>query len=129
PWVTKAPMAAGPRRDVGAAVIGGQVYVFGGANGLTSTGTLLEGYDPSTDSWTSLAAKPTAQLGGYGVIDDVLYVVGHVRDVEAYTAATNTWDNCGGLGCAVIPTPRNGAASAAVGHTIYVIGGFMSPNH
>ena len=59
-WVDHAPLATA-RQEVGAARIGGKVYVVGGllAN-LTATPT-VEAYDIALDEWSSVAALPAGR--------------------------------------------------------------------
>jgi hypothetical protein len=53
-----------------------RLYAVGGSNG-SSTLSLVEAYDPATNTWTSQTPMPTARffLGG-GVVNGILYAVG-----------------------------------------------------
>jgi N-acetylneuraminic acid mutarotase len=124
------------QRAVGG-VINGKFYVAGGWNTQNLPGILplatLEAYDPSTNSWSSLASMPTARSGATGgVINGLLYVVGGFTDpnatvianvLEAYDPTTNTWATK-----APVPAPRHAAAAAVVNGSLYVIGGLDSSN-
>ena len=72
---------------------------------------------------------PTGRGGtGCGVIGDTLYVAGGegnaavpsgvFPDVEAFTPATNTWQELDDM-----PEPRHGVAGAAWGGALYLCGG------
>jgi N-acetylneuraminic acid mutarotase len=82
-WATKAPMAT-KRFGLGIVAGGnGKLYAVGGFYPRTSTlpqseypTNIVEEYDPSTDSWTSVATMPTARHGlSTAVLDGVLYAV------------------------------------------------------
>ncbi|MGH2374941.1 MAG: Kelch repeat-containing protein [bacterium] len=64
------------RSGVGAAVLGGRIFVFGGEE----TGRVFaenEMYDPSTDSWTAMAPMPTPRHGtGAVTIGETIYIPG-----------------------------------------------------
>jgi hypothetical protein len=74
----------------GVAVVNGILYAVGGftsACGACTTNT-VEAYNPSTDTWTSVASMPTArELLGAGVVNGILYAVGGVN--STVTLATN----------------------------------------
>lgn len=125
-WQTKAPMS--PRYDAMAGVIAGKLYVVGGVPPPGASTTLLEEYDPATDTWTARAPMPTSRAtGGAAVIDGKLYVVGGwlgsdsntpTNVLEVYDPATNTW-----AAKAPMPTLRGSMATAALGGKLYVTGG------
>jgi N-acetylneuraminic acid mutarotase len=105
-----------------AAVIGGRVYVAGGAP--DSAGRTLEAYDPATDSWVSLPPMPTARnhVAG-GAIGGRLYVVGGrppltLSVLEVFDPVSGTWKSR-----AAMPTGRSGHAAAVVRGCLYVFGG------
>jgi N-acetylneuraminic acid mutarotase len=105
-----------------AAVIGGLVYVAGGAGGGMA-GNEVEAYDPSTDRWTTLASMRCARnhTAG-GVIGGKLYVAGgrpgNQACLEVYDPASNTWTTKTSM-----PTGRSGVAGAVFGNCLYVFGG------
>ena len=131
-WSAGAPMAI--RRDnPGSAVLGGDLYVFGGrirdASGTEVNPTLnsVEMYDPSTNTWTPRTAMPTGRRTMVvGTLNGKAQVMGGEKTPtggtfaanEEYDAATDTWS-------ALYPmlTPRHGAAAATIGTTIYTVGG------
>jgi Kelch motif len=57
-WVQKAPMPTA-LGSVQANVVGGEIYLVGGAKAGVPVGT-VEVYSPQNDSWTSIARLPTA---------------------------------------------------------------------
>ena len=80
-WSTKASMPT-KRQSAAGGVIAGKLYVAGGVK-LPASGFIfdvlanLEAYDPVSNSWTTLAAMPTARsMAGAGVVNGILYVIG-----------------------------------------------------
>jgi N-acetylneuraminic acid mutarotase len=72
---------------------------------------------------------PTARGGVAGAVFDGLFVVaggeqlsGTFTEVEAFDPVANHW-----LSLPSLPTPRHGLAAAAVGNTLYIIGGGKKP--
>lgn len=126
-----------PRGGHGAAVIGGKLYVAGGCPGsppfgpaCASTTSLLESYDPVTDTWTTLAPMPLNR-GAVAVaaVDGKLYVAGgfstctsfcpQTGDLQVYDPVTNTW---------TIKAPmqaRDDAEAVGIGGKLYVLGGLI----
>jgi N-acetylneuraminic acid mutarotase len=94
------------------------------------TYSTVEEYDPATDTWTSKSDMPTAR-GNHSanVVDGNIYVIGgshastpdrnHVRTVEVYDPATDTWTQKGEM-----PRPIGAGFSSVVDGKIYVIGGY-----
>jgi N-acetylneuraminic acid mutarotase len=129
-WSTIQAMPT-PRAEL-AAVAGsdGSIYAIGGQTSGSATG-VVEVYDPALDSWSTRAPMPTPRYGLAAVVgsDGTIYAIGgnytSVNDagpsvvVEAYTPATNTWRSLPAL-----PVGRSDVAAAAIGDTIYAIGGF-----
>ena len=94
-WETKEPIPT-PRRGLGANVVNGKIYVTGGhvpnSSSLTgfSTLSLNEVYDPETDSWSTKAEMPTAEVGiRSAVVDSKIYVIESITQI--YDAVTDTW--------------------------------------
>ena len=121
----------------GGGVIGGKLYVVGGLDEFVGNdGTLLEVYDPSTNSWTVRAPMPTPRADVASVVmNGKLYVIGGqvvnpdqtgaglTAIVEVYNPASNTWSK--GV---PMPTPVARAGAVAVTNSAgkavaYVIGG------
>ena len=110
-----------------AAVIGGRIYVAGGAGGAMA-GNELEVYDPASNRWTTLAPMSCARnhTSG-GAIGGKLFVAGGRSGsqtcLEVYDPATNTWTQK-----APMPTGRSGIAGAVVGNCLYIFGGEGNPS-
>ena len=132
------PVSAG---DCQADAIGGSGYVFGGfsslpADGFCSPLATIERYDAATNSWTQLSETGFIGRGlpASGVVNGLLYVMGGeqkgavcVNDndishpeptVQYFNPATNTFTTLNTL-----PTSRFRFSGAAVGSTLYNIGG------
>jgi len=128
-WTQKADMPT-PRWGHSAAVVNGKIYVIGG---LTSeTGFLngkpisvVEEYDPATDTWTRKADMPQPRgylYGSHPVVDGKIYITGGGKSassrVDAYDPATDTWNRV-----ADMPTPRILMARIAFDGKVYTFGG------
>jgi N-acetylneuraminic acid mutarotase len=109
---------------MGVAVVGGQIYSFGGVNGKGGN-TAAEAYDPEGDVWREVAPLPVARQWGPAVgIDGLCYLVGGgsanaaFETVLIYDPATDEWHK----GTRML-TPRRALAIGVVGKKIYAIGG------
>ena len=135
-WSARAPMRDA-RFGPTVAVANGILYVMGGvdsAMGLYDTGQLVgpltsvvEAYDPATDSWTTKASPPgLINASGAGVVNGIIYVVGGLTftgdgisaRVYAYDPSTNTWTEK-----APMPTERYGLDVGVVNGIVYAVGG------
>ncbi|MEQ1762737.1 MAG: MBG domain-containing protein [Pyrinomonadaceae bacterium] len=123
-WQSKAPMNSAPGTN-GAAieVVNGKIYVAGGFNGGHTT--IVEEYDPVTDSWASKANRPSVQSNPTaGTVGSVMYVAGGnngsstFNQLWAYTPGTDTW-----TAKAAMPTVRQSAAGGVINNLFYVAGG------
>lgn len=122
---------ANQRGALAAAVIGGKIYVVGGANrkifNLVNT-PALEMYDPIKDAWKKLAPLPTPRDHlTASSFDEKLYAIGGRIDVnfhnnldtnEVYDPKTNLWTRLSPL-----PTKRSGITSQVLNKRILVFGG------
>ncbi len=121
-WVTKASLLT-PRYYMGTAIVGGTLYVMGGADSSTILAS-MEAYDPATDSWVTRAALPTPRSGLVAAaINGLLYTVGGsngsaLPTVEAYNPVLNTWTTK-----ASIPELVSQPAVAILAGTLYICGG------
>ncbi|MDF2695584.1 MAG: hypothetical protein K0S65_3967, partial [Labilithrix sp.] len=139
-WTQRADMLA-PRRDFATAVIDGKIYVTGGMsftdpNALTYLDT-TEVYDPSTDTWSSLAPCPIGSpynsvwgnlfVGGTAFMGRFYVVVFNsnatpTTSMHVYDPQTNVWT------AEQTPTPSFFESAqidmAAIGDTLYL---FTSP--
>ncbi len=109
-----------------AAVLGGDIYVMGGAN---SSGTVIDSvqiYNPTTNTWSSTTVLPTVtQHSSAAVVNNILYVFGGDNGVAAptnavwaYSTKTKAWTSV-----APMPTARNGTLAVVEKNIVYVIGG------
>jgi len=147
-WKALAPMLS-KRGAAVAAVVGGKIYVIGGAG--THTGSsetairrtpgrpslhravaTVDEYDLATNSWRERNPMPTARNhAAVGVVGGKVYVIGgrigsafmstgsNVDIVEEYDPAADQW----GAIKAPMPTPRSGVAWGVHRGRIYVAGG------
>lgn len=121
------------RAGLGLASVGNKIYAIGGRTGTTPcSGTPLstvERYDPTTDSWTTVAPllSPRSDLAATEV-GGKIYVFGGctgtpaavLNTVDVYDPTTNTWSKTP----ADMPTARASMyAVGARGNTVYVFGG------
>ncbi len=134
-WQTVAPL---PGSMSGAAASDGTyVYVAGGTftlSGLNESNQLLR-YDPTANTWTSLAHAPSAFLAGnavYSPINKKLYVFGGVKgtlttnsssfaDTRIYDLASNSWSSG-----APMPLAHAFMAAGYWNGKIYLVGGLTS---
>ena len=101
-WTARLSMpTARDRLEVGASN-NGRVYAIGGlsAGRTLNPLSIVEEYDPATNSWTTRASMPTARfdLGVAAAPNGKIYAIeGHVIDfrdvstVEEYDPAADTW--------------------------------------
>jgi N-acetylneuraminic acid mutarotase len=116
-----------------AAAVNGKIYAFGGIAGIGNARTVLdvvEVYDPTKDSWTSLPAMPTGDSNaGVAAIGEKIYLVGgrlkagsssglSTAKVFVYDVVTGKWDTETSLNQA-----RTGLEACAIGGNIFAIGG------
>ena len=123
-WTGGAPMPT-ERGELGAALVDGMIYVEGAMSGATDAN---EAYDPSADTWQTLAPLPRSLnhvcAAGWR---STLYVFGGfdptsggspVDTTYAYDVAADSWS-----ARATMPTPRGALACVVNGDMIYAIGG------
>ena len=133
-WRARAPMPT-PRNHAAIGVVDGKIYVIGGRVGaafigLASDVSVVEEYDPATDSWGAPRSRmPTARSAlAAGVYGGRIYIAGGeyqdprmmatFRAVEAYDPATDTWETLPSL-----PVARHGLAGGMIGNHFHVVGG------
>jgi len=124
---------------IGGIEYGNQMTVYGQTYDVT-TGTLMEAYNPATDSWIRLADLPYPinlmarqaegrQWPAAAVYQGRIYLFGganingEVRDtIDVYDIATGTWT----AGIASLPNPVCGMSAVTIDDTIYLFGGSTS---
>jgi N-acetylneuraminic acid mutarotase len=143
-WKPLAPLPK-KRGAAAAAVVGGKIYLIGGAGTHPgSKETSLhparphrslgdnDVYDPATNTWTVRNPMPTARNhAAIGAVNDKIYVIGgrigaafitrasNTDIVEVYDPATDQWGDLK----APMPTPRSATAWGTYNNRIYVAGG------
>ena len=149
-WTRKADMPTA-RMEHAACVIDGRIYVSGGYSGWGATATptmsIVEVYDPATDTWTRVSDMPwPREAHTASAVDGKMYIIGG-RDYEAiklfnegkidgdeleklfsivdvYDPATDTWTTA-----ANFPFPRSYLTASVVNGKIYTIGGGRDVPH
>lgn len=117
-------------RDVGAAVVGGKIYVPGGCLGELPPPTdvldVLEVFDPDTDKWSRKAEMPQGVCAyAIAALEGNIYVFGgwngkgFIDDVLVYDPDEDEWSRASSM-----PTARGYAGAAAIEGQIYVVGGY-----
>jgi hypothetical protein len=147
-WTEKAPMPTA-RELFGIAVCQNKIYVFGGINGFLGVGSDYPGYaltgvnevyDPSNDTWATVAPMPTVRAGlQANVVDGKIYLIGGYLPLskppwnypassinEVYDPSSNTWTTAAPAPIPIHSTSSGSGidshASAVVGSKIYVMG-------
>jgi len=110
--------------------VNGKIYVMGGITsiGCANPTSIVEEYDPSTDTWSGpLAPMPTARESfGLSAVNGKIYAIGgqnqsctnSLSTVDEYDPATDTW-----LQKAPMSMPRGALSTSVVSGKIYAIGG------
>jgi hypothetical protein len=109
----------------------GDLYAIGGLGTSNTVLSTVQYYDPTTDSWSSVASLPQGVYNASAASDGEGHIFvfggdnssGHPIDtVYRYTIATNSWDTASSMPVAASGTS---AVYAAYG-MIYVVGGLSS---
>lgn len=141
-WTTGSPEPT-PRGESAAGVIDGKLYVVGGSTGgggkvdNAVPVSVLECYDPETDTWTARSPMPTPRMGlAAAVADGKLYTMGGttlasddgcltaLTTVEAYDPRTDTWTTRSSM-----PEAKAGFGAATIDGRIYAFGGGNAAPH
>jgi N-acetylneuraminic acid mutarotase len=118
-----------PRFGLTTSVVDRKIYAIGGGS-TGGTITVVEEYDPATDTWMRKADMPTGRaFFSASVVNGKIYAIGGLaapggaglRTVEEYDPATDTWTRK-----ADMPTPRLHFSTSAVDGRIYAIGGMRT---
>jgi len=112
--------------NIGAAVIGGKIYVPGGYTGDEQVTGVLEIYDPATDTWEQGEALPVP-LCAYAIaaVGGRLYLFGgwdgtrYADSVYVYDPVADQW-----LSRAAMNVARGFAGAGVIGNKVYVVGGY-----
>lgn len=138
-WTTGAPMPTA-RLVPASAVVNNILYVIGGCDAGCATGTgamtVVEAYDPVTNTWSTKSPLQTPTDSVYGVaVKGIIYVVGgyvpgvgRVGTVYSYNPPTDTWSQE-----ASMKVGKSRPALGALGSKIIAAGkfgnsGFVSDN-
>ena len=134
-WTRKAIMPT-PRTGQSTSAVDGKIYVIGGTTARSGFGNLgtkggmtlsiVEEYDPATDTWTEKADMPTARTDlSTCVVNGKIYAIGGNDDtdvilsvVEVYDPATDTWAEIPDL-----QVQRYNLSTCTINGKIYAIGG------
>ncbi|MBC7226018.1 MAG: hypothetical protein H5T61_02120 [Thermoflexales bacterium] len=126
-WTRGAPKPT-PAAYIGAAVLGGRVFVPGGCTGEGTALSVLEVYDPAADTWTTAAPLPRPLCGyALAVHGDRMYLFGgtdgrqYLDTVYAYDPQADHWEER-----ASVPVAQALAAAAPLGDEVYVVGGYRA---
>lgn len=122
----KLPGIPTPRLGLAVASYDNRIYAIGGESAQGST-NVVECYEPQTNLWTELAAKPTAVSDiSAGVLGGLIYVpggrlsTGSLTDVmEIYDPSLNKWS-----AGATLPEPISAYGLAVFEGQIYIFGGW-----
>lgn len=130
-WTEAADLPT-PREHLAAVSDGVYVYAVGGRFlSADENSAAFDRFDPASGNWETLPDMPTPR-GSFGAafVDGRIVVAGGeeptrvLPTVEMYDIANRTWSTQ-----APINTPVHGEVVAAVGSTVYVIGGADRPTH
>ncbi len=131
-WTTGAAMPTA-RFVPASAVVNGILYVIGGCDSGCTTGvgamSVVEAYNPATNTWTTKAPLPTATDSVTAVVEKgIIYVIGgyvpgagRVTTVFSYNPATDTWATE-----APLAVGKSEAALGLLGTTIVAAGGYSN---
>jgi N-acetylneuraminic acid mutarotase len=127
-WEPRAPLAGGPRQEVGVTVADGRMWVLGGLIGAEVLAR-VESYDPATDSWQAQPDLPIAMHHpNVAAVGERIVVAGFLRGTEfaadpnvfVFEPAAQIWQ----LGASMPEgTERGASATTELDGLVYVIGG------
>ncbi|HEY7163681.1 MAG TPA: kelch repeat-containing protein [Candidatus Binatia bacterium] len=133
-WSTKTSMPTA-RAFAAGGVMSDSFYVAGGSPPTGFSASVVEAYNPLTDSWVTKAPMILGgRLGaGAGVIGTNFYVVGGNDGVSGDTRTLQVYDSIHDIWTIAnsIPTPdvMDSPASAVVGGILYILGGQIPACH
>jgi len=134
-WQTLQAMPLGPRQQVGAAAVGGLVYVVGGLDPYGTALDRVERFDPLSNRWVAIAPLPIPMYdANVGADDQFLYVAGGFTSATAGASGrTFRYDPAADAWTELEPMPagseRAAAGVAIFANVLYVIGGNTGGSH
>jgi N-acetylneuraminic acid mutarotase len=130
-WQKKSDMPT-PRAVHTASVVGGKIYVFGGAQDGSAQGlSTVEAYDPATDTWTRKNDMPVAKCWhGTAEVGGKIYVISGGTGFETLYSSVEEYDPISDLWRIRSPmlSARWSLSTAEAGGKIYAIGGASISN-
>jgi N-acetylneuraminic acid mutarotase/regulation of enolase protein 1 (concanavalin A-like superfamily) len=125
-WTSRAPYPGVGRDHAAIAAVGSYIYLIGGLSDWPQPSvTTVHRYTPAANSWTTVAALPTARGAmGVAVLNGKVYAAGgltaatSVSDFTVFDPATNAW-----TALPAMPTARDHLTAAAMNGKFYAIGG------
>jgi N-acetylneuraminic acid mutarotase len=129
-WVSAAPLPT-PRTHFSAVALNGKIYAIAGQHNHDIGPSLLsvvEVYDPATNTWTAAASTPVARAHfepGTFVRDGRIVIVGgnsnngELSDITEYDPLTNAWTAL----TPALPAGSRAPIAKAIGSRIVVAGG------
>lgn len=124
-----------PVGSANSALIGNYIYLAGGeerpSGGSRSASTKCYRYDPSNDSWSSMASVPQGRHHSAGGTDGVKFYIfgGRISnargydEVQIYDPTTDMWVSSADEGSNLMPLPT---ARSGMGKTVYYKGEFYT---
>lgn len=138
--VTKKSSMPTKRRGFAACVFNGKILTFGGGRSISDSSqeeeyplSVIEQYDPATDTWTSIGAMPIARLWpACASIGNYIYITGGTTDstksrLDRYNPSDNTWSSMPNMPAG--HTAYYAAVGAAIGTMFIVFGGSDDANN
>jgi N-acetylneuraminic acid mutarotase len=136
-WETKASLPRGGRAELTASVVNGKIYVVGGYFfGLyLVSSSVLDVYDPETDTWTTKAPMLSAVYScSSAVVDNKMYViensfgsnVGSINQI--YDTENDSWSYGRSIPVGVAGVAAAATTAVFAPKRIYVMGGEASAN-
>jgi N-acetylneuraminic acid mutarotase len=140
-WIKKTDMPTAIS-NLSTCVVNGKIYTIGGStwdniNSARTTLSMVEEYDPVTDTWTRKSDLPIPTFDtATVVVNGKIYAIGGrglltqspraevttLSTIMKYDPATDTWSTVGDM-----RVPRTALSASVVVDMIYVIGGFEVP--
>lgn len=128
-WTQLSSYPGTPVDHMGAAVVEGVLYAFGGTTEFPGPSVAHTfAYDAASDSWSTRSPMPrTLGVMGVGVVDGKVYLIGGLSNFQAsnivleYDPAEDRWTDLTGI--CPLPTARDHFMAATVNGKIHCIGG------